>query len=133
MDECKPLKLGITARDPAALTEAERSAFARLDIDDDKITWRRVVDMNDRYLRQITVGKAPSEKGLTRETGFDITVASEIMACLAGAYTRTLSGLTSALSGASGVHLGVALGVFRVYYRVLGDGQGVFCVRNGSG
>jgi len=76
-------KLGITERDPALLTPEERSAFARLDIDDDKITWRRVVDMNDRYLRQITVGRAPSEKGLTRETGFDITVASEIMACLA--------------------------------------------------
>ena len=44
---------------------------------------KRVVDMNDRYLRNITVGKGPGEKGLTRETGFDISVASEIMAVLA--------------------------------------------------
>lgn len=76
-------KLGIDKTDPAALTDGERSAFARLAIDDDKITWRRVVDMNDRFLRKITVGQNPTEKGYTRETGFDITVASEIMACLA--------------------------------------------------
>ena len=76
-------KLGIDKTNPAELTDDERSAFARLAIDDDKITWRRVVDMNDRFLRKITVGQNPTEKGFTRETGFDITVASEIMACLA--------------------------------------------------
>jgi formyltetrahydrofolate synthetase len=42
------------------------------------ITWRRVVDTNDRFLRGITVGQGPEEKGFTRETGFDITVASEL-------------------------------------------------------
>merc|ERR1712212_1136413 len=47
------------------------------------ITWQRVLDTNDRYLRKITVGQSPTEKGLTRETQFDITVASEIMAVLA--------------------------------------------------
>lgn len=41
------------------------------------------MDVNDRFLRQITVGQAPTEKGMTRETGFDIAVASEIMAVLA--------------------------------------------------
>ena len=76
-------KLGITERDPDKLTEEERSRFARLDIDPDTVTWRRVVDLNDRMLRGITVGQGPKEKGKTRETGFDITVASEIMAILA--------------------------------------------------
>lgn len=42
-----------------------------------------VVDLNDRYLRQITIGRSPTEKGLTRETSFQISVASEIMAILA--------------------------------------------------
>jgi methylenetetrahydrofolate dehydrogenase (NADP+)/methenyltetrahydrofolate cyclohydrolase/formyltetrahydrofolate synthetase len=76
-------KLGIEKTDPNELTEAERSRFARLNIDPDAITWRRVVDTNDRFLREITIGKGPEEKGMTRETGFDITVASEIMAILA--------------------------------------------------
>ncbi len=76
-------KLGIEKTDPNELTPEERSRFARLDIDPDSITWRRVVDTNDRFLREITIGKGPEEKGMTRETGFDITVASEIMAILA--------------------------------------------------
>ena len=42
-----------------------------------------VIDTNDRYLRGITVGESPTEKGITRKTAFDITVASEIMAILA--------------------------------------------------
>lgn len=75
-------KLGIAKSDPNELTAEERSRFARLDIDPDSITWRRVVDTNDRYLRGITIGKGPAEK-FQRETGFDITVASEIMAILA--------------------------------------------------
>ncbi len=76
-------KLGINKTDPNDLTVAEISRFARLDIDPDMITWRRVVDTNDRMLRTITIGQGPDEKGFTRETGFDITVASEIMAILA--------------------------------------------------
>jgi methylenetetrahydrofolate dehydrogenase (NADP+)/methenyltetrahydrofolate cyclohydrolase/formyltetrahydrofolate synthetase/formate--tetrahydrofolate ligase len=76
-------KLGITKTDPNELTPEERSRWARLDIDPDTITWRRVVDTNDRFLRQITVGQGPEEKGATRSTGFDIAVASEIMAVLA--------------------------------------------------
>ena len=76
-------KLGITKTDPNELTPEERSRWARLDIDPDTITWRRVVDTNDRFLRQITVGQGPEEKGATRVTGFDIAVASEIMAILA--------------------------------------------------
>mmetsp|Transcript_4788 Transcript_4788/g.16489 ORF Transcript_4788/g.16489 Transcript_4788/m.16489 type:complete len:657 (-) Transcript_4788:2109-4079(-) len=76
-------KLGIDKTDPDTLTDAEKSAFARLDFDPDKITWRRVVDTNDRFLRTLTVGEGAAEKGYTRQTGFDITVASEIMAVLA--------------------------------------------------
>ena len=76
-------KLGINKTDPETLTPEERARFARLDIDPASITWQRVVDTNDRFLRRITIGLGPEEKGMTRETGFDITVASEIMAILA--------------------------------------------------
>ncbi len=76
-------KLGIEKTNPNDLTPEERSRFARLDIDGDTITWRRVTDTNDRMLRQITIGQGPEEKGFTRVTGFDIAVASEIMAILA--------------------------------------------------
>jgi len=76
-------KLGIDKTDPNDLTEDEISRFVRLDIDPETLTWRRVVDINDRMLRGITVGQGPKESGFTRETGFDITVASEIMAILA--------------------------------------------------
>ncbi|KAL9585610.1 MAG: hypothetical protein Q9212_001432 [Teloschistes hypoglaucus] len=76
-------KLGITKTDPDELTEDEIHRFARLDIDPETITWRRVLDVNDRHLRGITIGTAPTEKGLSRETGFDISVASECMAILA--------------------------------------------------
>ena len=76
-------KLGISKTDPNELTPEERSRFARLDIDPASITWRRVLDTNDRMLRGITIGQGPEEKGFTRSTGFDITVASEIMAILA--------------------------------------------------
>ena len=76
-------KLGISKIDPNELIPEERSRFARLDIDPASITWRRVIDTNDRMLRQITIGQGPEEKGFTRTTGFDITVASEIMAILA--------------------------------------------------
>jgi formyltetrahydrofolate synthetase len=76
-------KLGIDKTNPDDLTPDEISRFVRLDIDPATITWRRVLDTNDRMLRDITTGQGPQEKGRTRETGFDITVASEIMAILA--------------------------------------------------
>ncbi|KAK9385952.1 formate--tetrahydrofolate ligase-domain-containing protein [Lipomyces mesembrius] len=76
-------KLGIDKTNPNELTPAEISKFARLDIDPDTITWRRVVDCNDRHLRTITIGQGAAEKGHSRVTGFDITVASECMAVLA--------------------------------------------------
>ena len=77
-----------------------------LNIDPRRITWKRVVDMNDRSLRDITCGLGGTGNGIPRQSGFDITVASEIMAvfCLASdledlenrignivfAYTRNL-------------------------------------------
>ena len=53
-----------------------------LGIDSRRITWKRVVDMNDRQLRHIVDGLQGKTNGVPREDGFDITVASEIMAIL---------------------------------------------------
>ncbi|NXT46255.1 C1TM protein, partial [Pluvianellus socialis] len=76
-------RLGINKTDPGTLTEEEINKFARLEIDPSTITWQRVVDTNDRFLRKITVGQANTEKGFVRQAQFDIAVASEIMAILA--------------------------------------------------
>lgn len=59
-----------------------------LKLDPNQITWNRVMDMNDRSLRDIVVGLGGSKNGIPRQTGFDITAASEIMAilCLASDY-----------------------------------------------
>jgi len=65
------------------LTPEEVSRFVRLDIDPSTITFNRVIDTCDRFLRGITVGQGKEEKGASRETNFDITVASEVMAILA--------------------------------------------------
>ena len=75
-------KLGIDKTDPNELTEEEKSRFVRLDIDPATITWQRVMDVCDRFVRGIITGTGPAEN-FPRETGFDITVASEIMAVLA--------------------------------------------------
>lgn len=93
IQERRLVKLGIEKRNPEDFTDEEKTKFARLDIDPDTITWNRVVDVNDRMARKIKVGLGPMEttapKGgeritdATRETGFDITVGSEIMAVLA--------------------------------------------------
>jgi len=69
----------------AALIDNHMHWENELDIDPRRVTWRRVVDMNDRALRDITSGLGGYFNGVVREAGFDITVASEIMAifCLA--------------------------------------------------
>jgi formate--tetrahydrofolate ligase len=67
----------------------------KLGIDIDNITWRRVLDVNDRALRNIVVGLGPRGDGVTRQTGFDITAASELMATLA--LTTSLSDLRQRL------------------------------------
>ncbi|MEJ8737656.1 formate--tetrahydrofolate ligase [Erysipelotrichaceae bacterium HCN-30851] len=53
-----------------------------LDIDIENITWKRCLDMNDRTLRDITIGQGPKANGVERKDGFNITVASEVMAVL---------------------------------------------------
>jgi formate--tetrahydrofolate ligase len=61
----------------------------KLDIDSRRVTWRRAVDMNDRALRSIVTSLGGAANGFPREAGFDITVASEVMAifCLASDLT----------------------------------------------
>ncbi len=76
-------KLGIEKTDPNELTPEERARFARLDIDPAGVQWRRVIDINDRFLREIMVGLGKDEAGHEHRSGYDITVASEIMAILA--------------------------------------------------
>ena len=61
-------KLGITKTDPNELTDEEVERFAFLKIDPSTITWQRVYDTNDRFLRAITVGQSPTEKGYERKT-----------------------------------------------------------------
>ena len=75
-------KLGISKLDPNSLNETEIEAFSLLKIDTKTIVWNRVMDINDRFLRRITIGQSPSEKGQERSTQFDITPSSEIMAIL---------------------------------------------------
>ncbi len=69
----------------AALIDNHMHWDNQLNIDPRRVTWRRVVDMNDRTLRSVTSGLGGYHNGVVREAGFDITVASEIMAifCLA--------------------------------------------------
>ncbi len=73
----------------AALLDAHIHNGNELGIDVRRITWKRVVDMNDRQLRNIVCGLGGKANGVPREDGFDITVASEIMAifCLATSIT----------------------------------------------
>jgi formate--tetrahydrofolate ligase len=66
----------------AALLDNHLQWGNELGIDPRRVVWRRVVDMNDRALRNINVGMGGPAHGVPRETGFDITVASEIMAIL---------------------------------------------------
>ncbi|HTT66460.1 MAG TPA: formate--tetrahydrofolate ligase [Gemmatimonadales bacterium] len=76
-------RLGITARRYEDLTPEEMGRLFRLDIDPASITWQRVLDVNDRFLRRLQIGLGDAEKGNERVTGFDISVASEVMAILA--------------------------------------------------
>ncbi|NLD16100.1 MAG: formate--tetrahydrofolate ligase [Tissierellia bacterium] len=69
----------------AALIDNHLQQGNLLNIDPRRVTWKRVIDMNDRALRNIVIGLGGKPNGVPRESGFDITVASEIMAifCLA--------------------------------------------------
>jgi formyltetrahydrofolate synthetase len=67
----------------AALLEAHLLQGNRLGIDPLSVTWQRCLDVNDRALRRVVTGLGGPKNGLPRETGFDITAASEVMAILA--------------------------------------------------
>ena len=102
----------------AALIDNHMHWENELNIDPRRVTWRRVLDMNDRALRTVTSGLGGYHNGVVREAGFDITVASEIMAifCLATdledlenrlgnivlGYTRTNEPVTVRELGAQG-------------------------------
>jgi len=87
----------------AALVDNHLHFASPVGLDPRRVTWRRVMDMNDRSLRNLIVGLGGPQQGMPRETGFDITAASEVMAmlCLASGVDdlrvrleRTLVGFT---------------------------------------
>lgn len=69
--------------DVEALDEEQRRTLVRLDLDPATVTWKRVIDTNDRFLRNILLADPADDAALTRSSAFDITVASEVMAILA--------------------------------------------------
>ncbi len=76
-------KLGIQSEKPSDLSEEDKERMFRLNIDPYSIQWRRVVDVSDASLRNIVLGLGTVNDGMPRQGGYDITVASEIMAALA--------------------------------------------------
>uniref|UniRef100_A0A0K0FXH1 C-1-tetrahydrofolate synthase, cytoplasmic n=1 Tax=Strongyloides venezuelensis TaxID=75913 RepID=A0A0K0FXH1_STRVS len=83
----RAVRLGLPdVEDVNEWTSDEKVKFSRLNIDPKTVTWNRVIDTNDRFLRKIEIGHGDTEKGNVRTTQFDITVASEIMAILALTY-----------------------------------------------
>lgn len=85
----------------AAMLDNHIKQGNELGIDVRRITWKRCVDMNDRQLRNIIDGLGGVANGVPREDGFDITVASEIMAvlCLSGSITELKSRLSKIIVG----------------------------------
>jgi formate--tetrahydrofolate ligase len=73
----------------AAMVDNHLHQGNKLGLDPDNITWRRVLDVNDRSLRNIVVGLGGRADGVTRQSGFDITAASEVMATLSLARSLT--------------------------------------------
>jgi len=80
--------IGVAHNLLSALIDNHINHGNELDIDPRRIQWRRVVDMNDRALRNIVVGMGGAANGYLREDGFDIVVASEVMAILCLATSR---------------------------------------------
>jgi methylenetetrahydrofolate dehydrogenase (NADP+)/methenyltetrahydrofolate cyclohydrolase/formyltetrahydrofolate synthetase len=76
-------KLGIESERPSDLSDDDQERMFRLNIDPYSVQWRRVVDVSDASLRNIILGLGTVVDGTPREGGYDITVASEIMAALA--------------------------------------------------
>ncbi len=80
-----------------------RLHFKDIDLDPTRILWKRALDMNDRALRNIVIGLGGSSQGVPRESGFDITAASEVMAilCLADSPADLRSRIDRILVGSS--------------------------------
>ncbi|MEX1247719.1 MAG: formate--tetrahydrofolate ligase [Anaerolineales bacterium] len=109
--------LGFTAKDVESLSEEQRGLLVRLDIEPTTITWKRVIDTNDRFLRSLLFADPADDAKLTRPSSFDITVASEVMAILALAsdladmrerFGRIVIGLSKAGRPITADDLGVA-------------------------
>lgn len=81
--------IGIAHNLLAALIDNHINHGNALDIDPRRIQWKRVMDMNDRALREITIGQGGPANGYLRTDGFDIVVASEVMAILCLATSRS--------------------------------------------
>ena len=104
------LNLHLTG-DMHAVTAAHNMCSAALDahlyhgnesgLDMHNITWRRVIDVNDRSLRNTVIGLGGRLDGVPRETGFDITAASEVMATLALAHRCRICANASAVSSSA--------------------------------
>lgn len=75
--------VGLATNLLAAFIDNSILKYNKLRIEPHTITWRRVVDVSDRALRKIVIGLGGRQDGIPRETGFDITAASEVMAILA--------------------------------------------------
>lgn len=75
-------RLKIKVQAPEELSSTQRRELLRLDIDPESVSWNRVLDVNDRMLRRIQIGLGEEEAGHARAAGFDISVASELMAIL---------------------------------------------------
>ncbi len=81
-----------------------RLHFGDIDLDPTRVLWKRALDMNDRALRHIVIGLGGSSQGVPRESGFDITAASEVMAilCLADSLADLRARLDRILIGYDG-------------------------------
>ncbi len=92
-----PMSCAVTAANNllAALVDNHLHQGNAAGLDLSRITWRRVLDVNDRALRDVVIGLGDRVDGVTRQTGFDITAASEVMAILA--LTRSLAELRERL------------------------------------
>lgn len=82
--------LYILYSNPDDLSDEEVTHFARLDIDPSTITWNRVLDTNDRYLRKITVGQSRTEKGHTREVSYSLWHYAIIIVALCHYHRGTM-------------------------------------------
>jgi len=86
--ECSFHAIGVAHNLLSAMIDNHITHGNALDIDSRTISWKRVMDMNDRALREITIGQGGASNGYLREDGFDIVVASEVMSILCLATNR---------------------------------------------